>query len=891
MPKIISYTPSWLSRPSPGFHLFSSAKNPADNKKSSERLSNQSINGSKPKKTHIGHVKTIARRGTEIFVAVDNEIRWSDLCMLREENEKGLRRRKSTGVGTTNGGSATEALKYPVGEPIQQLSISPNGTLLAISTSHTVHVVLLPGSSELGQGKTGPIKLKGNNIGPTTHVLSQPRVIRALWHPFGVLGTCLVTVTADAVVRVWELDRDNRWSFDSPSLAIDLKKLVLGTSQQGNFSPERTGRNKGFSPDAVGMEVVSACFGGTGSENESAWSAMTLWIGMQDGDVYALCPLLPTKWAPSNSVIPSLSVVAVSNAALQDDVPADLEESQRQRDQYRWMSDIDNQEPKVIQGSISSSSVRVYTRPSDPGPIPRLQGPFSIFPDDSEQDLELSDLHVIASKIDRDLMDGDDSDSEFEATNEEGLSAAMICLITRSGSVVLCLDLDGVEGEWLPPQEPLNHLPPRDSSLVPFEILETLKHENALVEWPAFSPDACSPHAFFVTHSQGVFFFSMDPWLKSLENELQNTSTTGSTFRIKVLKNGPGTLRERLLGFDQERPFKQLGPATACVVLDDSDLGYFMLTSVGGQPQATILDKPGVETPEVLPIDDEHQYGPDQSTLHIGPPRSVYTVPESFSANSLLPTFVNKQVQLRHKKLLKEEVRLSPVTLGLMTDAHRIVSDETHRIGVSAADLFRRCERLQEELHDQIRHLNNTAYRIEGLLGKNSDDYRVDGERGGGEKGNAVVLKRLEDAKDRQKELVERFERLRGKATGSGGKNLSEKEGLWISEIHQSRDALFQAKTGKNRDNGYDDEHDVANSDLMKRFNEASRIAQDLLSRASEARGGNSSSDAGEERDRGFRVPAQLQRAKVHQVMDLLARESALVDAAVLRLSHLSVSG
>lgn len=369
--------------------------------------------------------------------------------------------------------------------------------------------------------------------------------------------------------------------------------------------------------------------------------------------------------------------------------------------------------------------------------------------------------------------------------------------------------------------KPSNTLPPRDASLVPFEILETLKHDNALdEEWPAFSSDAYSPHSFFVTHSQGVFFLSMDPWLKSLESELQNTSTTGSTFRIKVLKNGPGTLRERLLGFEQERHFNRPGPATACVVLEDSDLGYFMLTSVGGQPQAAILDKPGFETPEVLPLEDEYQYGPDRSTLHIGPPRSAYEPPESLWAKSLLPTFVNKQVPLRHTKLLKEEVRLSTVTLGLMTDAHRIVSHETHRLGVSAADLFRRCERLQEELRNQIRRVNYVAYRIEGLLGKNSDDYRAKGERERREKGNAVILKRLEDAKDRQKKLVARHERLREKAIGSGGNDLSEKEGVWITEIHQSRDALFQAKTGKEHENGYDE----ASSELMKRFNEVCTI-------------------------------------------------------------------
>lgn len=315
-------------------------------------------------------------------------------------------------------------------------------------------MVLLPDSSLLDKKQSEPLKLKGNTIGPTTHVLSQSRVVSTLWHPFGVFGTCLVTVTADAVVRVWELDRDNRWSFDSPSLAIDLKKLVLANSEEDDFSPEGIGRNRGFSLDGLGLEAVSACFGGTGLETESAWSAMTLWIGMQDGDVYALCPLLPTKWAPSKTVMPSLSIAAVAKAALQDGTPEGSEEVRRQRDQYLWISDIDSQAPKVIQPSISSYSVEVYNRPLHPGPIPRLQGPFQIFPEDSEQDLELSDLHVIAAKMDREeLMKGEDFGSESEATNEEGLSAAVICLVTKTGSVLLCLDLDGVEGEWLPQEK------------------------------------------------------------------------------------------------------------------------------------------------------------------------------------------------------------------------------------------------------------------------------------------------------------------------------------------------------------------------------------------------------------------------------------------------------
>ena len=87
MPKIISYTPAWLSRPSPGFKLFAS-----DGKKLSGDIdghpSKKSANGVQPGPEDKSRPhRTIARRGTEIFVAVGNTIRWADLCMLRDDWE------------------------------------------------------------------------------------------------------------------------------------------------------------------------------------------------------------------------------------------------------------------------------------------------------------------------------------------------------------------------------------------------------------------------------------------------------------------------------------------------------------------------------------------------------------------------------------------------------------------------------------------------------------------------------------------------------------------------------------------------------------------------------------------------------------------------------------
>lgn len=79
MPKILEYTPAWLSRPSPGFKLFSS----------SEKKQLGTIDAKKEDEDYDGPHRVIAERGTEVFVVVDNSIRWADLSTLKETWEEG----------------------------------------------------------------------------------------------------------------------------------------------------------------------------------------------------------------------------------------------------------------------------------------------------------------------------------------------------------------------------------------------------------------------------------------------------------------------------------------------------------------------------------------------------------------------------------------------------------------------------------------------------------------------------------------------------------------------------------------------------------------------------------------------------------------------------------
>jgi nucleoporin NUP82 len=74
MPKIKSYVPSWLHEPAPGHKLFVPATDES-------RPPNQQLYSNKSKP---GPHRTIARRGTEVFVAVGKQIRWGNLAHLKE---------------------------------------------------------------------------------------------------------------------------------------------------------------------------------------------------------------------------------------------------------------------------------------------------------------------------------------------------------------------------------------------------------------------------------------------------------------------------------------------------------------------------------------------------------------------------------------------------------------------------------------------------------------------------------------------------------------------------------------------------------------------------------------------------------------------------------------
>ena len=78
MPKVISYTPAWLSKPNHGHEIFTTKTVGAPN------VATNGSSASSKRTAKPGPRRTIARRGTEVFIAVGKEIRWADLVYLKE---------------------------------------------------------------------------------------------------------------------------------------------------------------------------------------------------------------------------------------------------------------------------------------------------------------------------------------------------------------------------------------------------------------------------------------------------------------------------------------------------------------------------------------------------------------------------------------------------------------------------------------------------------------------------------------------------------------------------------------------------------------------------------------------------------------------------------------
>ncbi|ORY12991.1 hypothetical protein BCR34DRAFT_600283 [Clohesyomyces aquaticus] len=851
MPKVLGYTPAWLARPNPGFDLFA-PKTPS---------TPRNTNGTRQHEPACPRKTMATRDNTELFVAVGNEIRWADLTKLKEAHDgvAGMTSSRSRQLQSSAGTNPYRILKVPIHYPIQQLVMSPTGDYMAVATSHTVHVVVLPDATHLESDHVAPLKPKTFQVGPTAHVFELSPIASVLWHPLGYHGRCLVTITREGVVRLWEINRSDRSTFNEPSLSIDLLKLANATNDTENLSASKFGAPKGFSPDSFELEVASACFGDfPEQEGVHGWAPMTLWIAMVEGEVYALCPLLPQKWqlkeSPGASTFLQTLATSINSyyADVHEDSEATTESRATAKKQLSWLSDIVYNE-SVREEPRYGDSIKVYSRPSSVPACPLLQGPFTLTPEVEE--FELSDIIAFTLKT---LSDGADDEPA------EGVPATVLCLLTDTSQVLVCLDLEGIVGRWLPSstkEYDLSDTP--DHNFMVVEII-ALTNGGEPVQNQSITPDVHTDFSFFVSLSNGIFYISLESWIRKLENELSEPEKEGAEFRSKLLFEGANTLVEKHV----DNPPEEI---TSCVAIENGNIGYLLLTTMGGEPFAIVFDAPEDGLPEEEKKIEEFLAieGPTPDV------RPVYQAPKELYAPSQLTDVLDRVVPFRHKPSLKEEVRLSPANLELLMTVHKVLSQETHQLGLAVSDLFRRCERLQGEFREQISKTAQVTQRIDAVTGEDEE-----GSESGSHALNAKLEDRLDEVKARQEALNARYEAIRKKMVTASGPNLSEKESDWVEELQTMDRSLDQSAERLT------DDQDGSTVPAWQRINKVKAAKDNLKVTVDKA----SKGDKGKQAPGGVKVPSHSRKQENEQIEALLQRETALVEAATNRLRSLGIS-
>lgn len=727
-------------------------------------------------------------------------------------------------------------------------------------------------------------------------------------------------------MRVWELDRNVRWTFDEPALAVDLRKLINGTSCNQDFRPPGFNIRTGFSADFVDMEVSSACFGGQGDEEEDGWAAMTLWFVMRTGDVYALCPILPSRWAPSPTTIPSLSISVVSQMADMQAAPSDSDDQDSFRQQYQWVQELDAAEP-IIRSTTSGNGdpgpLEIRSRPTKPSAIPRLQGPFQFDAEDADfgmRDFEASDIYVMAPKTSREDFDLDENG---QSAGVEGLPVTVVCIVTSDRQLLVCLSLDGVQGQWLHITDKVSFMippsTPKDLILIESHCLTASNSgvkEGQPTDWPLVTPEYFSPHNFYVTCWDSVYHVSLQPWISRLDRELNlNPSDEGLELRLEVTCEDNVALTEALLIAEADSP-----SLSACESFFHDDFGYLLLTFTSHRPHALILDLPHTHpescthSPTLRAVSAELTIPETPVSLDLAHTRPAYQPPQSFYASPTASlTQLRSRMPARHRHTLSSEIRLSPHTLETFALVHRILSKETHALELSAAQLFRRVDRLRNEVKEQIMQMVNVGEKLQGIL-RDGEELRL--EKGGRDK-------RMEEAEARQLALTRRWDELRRKLAKAEllerqGRELSLKEKGWIHEVEtvatnfgvvgddgrpeagEPEDNSSQDKLSVPQTNTLGDRYDTIAQLSSLLLPEAQRIVSQRLSTAKDADPTVTKSTSpgkttatppslSRSSSAAARLPPKLHQANVADVMSMVERESAVIEAAMKRLERLTL--
>ena len=398
-------------------------------------------------------------------------------------------------------------------------------------------------------------------------------------------------------------------------------------------------------------------------------------------------------------------------------------------------------------------------------------------------------------------------------------------------------------------------------------VVETIALANDGVSSPfqAITPDVQTDFSFFVSHVSGVFYISLEPWIRKLENELYDPQSGGADFRLQRLLESANTIAQRCIRRNARETKKDV---TACVVVEDTTIGYLVLTTFDNEPHAVILDAPeeGLPTDEQLEEYMAWTTPASEKREPWQPPKELW---ETLDLRGAL------QASRRSKSSWSDEIKLSPANLEVLMTAHRLLAEHTERLQTQVSDLFNRCQRLQDEYRDQIVRATKVMEKVDAVTGQ--DEAR----NGSDLYGSRRMDDRLHKVQERQKAQAERYLALRRKMASINTTQLSDKEVQFVEELQTMEGSLDK------NERRLTDDMDGSEVPVWERMDKIKDMKSTLSKEVAEG----AAKAAGEQRlASSMKVPSHSRKHEHDQIQAMLQHQTDLLEATTSRLQNLGVA-
>jgi len=652
--------------------------------------------------------------------------------------------------------------------------------------------------------------------------------------------------------RTYDFTIGQDFTFEIPDQTLDLYTLSGRARHAG-----------GFFADEEEMEAASCCFGG----GHQGWRPFTLYILMRGGDIYALTPVVPSRWKAPREYLQSLSLdINWGLENLEDDVT--MEEKLILRQQTKWINDVLNQEANmgaIYTGSTISPRKKASTclvRPRVVGPTPQLQGPFLFQP--APQELSSDEYGCDIFHI-------------------ESHPVGVIGVLYSNGKVDICLEPESLKAKWV--DKRIRHKEAGDESsqftqgLPVISGYETIDlgfspgSSSSRLSWPVFSRDPQSNQVWYINHNLGVAAISMKAWLGKLATVLDGEEDDGFVAR-SVEKNPQSTVYRPIQ--NTNKPQSLARPVIGSVAVHEAYLGYLLIAATKTNSQSvefddiqdrtSEVDSPTSSTAIIYPLALPSQPPPSKPPAHRGHQRRPslltphFTSPPELTTLSALHSLL-KPTNPQHKKLLVSPIHFTTETNDLLRAARDTLKTEYDRIMEIAQEMYDRAATQRIEFRKQLESIhkaNETLTRIQ----------------------NKDVRARLDRFLTRQEELQARADEVLKVLIIKNELGVSDAEKKWFREVAKVEEKIGDgAEEGQQQQEAEEEEEEEDSNTLVGRRDIVARLAGELCPLVGEdGTDGRSASPEGRKGmrmvvGRGGDVPEEVRMGKLRILRELLERE------------------